>query len=202
MLELRVNTCFPPEIVVVYGALACVDAAIAVLAFCQLLRIHSRSAELGWTRQKVFHLMIGLCNLGYVAFFILTLIATCKGWSCWSSSCGFVFMAFPKILIFAAFLLLLSYWVDLCHQADDEEDEGDCSSREALLDKTTIKPPLSNMDRNQKCLPIPSLHVGSRQRVVILITVVVLVLMVAFAVLIWIGMGRNPIDSSTVARDS
>ncbi|XP_021722994.1 tobamovirus multiplication protein 1-like isoform X1 [Chenopodium quinoa] len=200
MLELRDYTCFPPLIVVVYATLACVDAAIAVIAFFQLVRIHSRSAQLGWTRQKVFHLMIGLCNLGYVVFFVLTLIATCKGWSCWSSSCGFVFMAFPKILLFAAFLLLLSYWVDLCHQADDEEDDGDSSSCEALLDKTNSKPPLSNIDGNKNCLPVPSLHVGSRQRFVILTMVVVLVLMTAFAVLIWIGMGRNPIDSSTVAR--
>lgn len=59
--------------------------------------------------------------------------------------------------------------MDLCHQADDEEDEGDGSSREALLDKTTSKPPLTNTDDNQRCLPIPSLHVGSRQRLVILV---------------------------------
>ncbi|KAL2930772.1 Cationic amino acid transporter 2 [Bienertia sinuspersici] len=137
---------------------------------------------------------------GYVVYFVLTLVAACKGWSCWSSSCGFVFMAFPKILFFAAFLLLLSYWVDLCHQADDDEDDGDNSSSESLLDKTTSKPSLSNTDHNQRCLPIPSLHVGSRQRAVILITVIIFGVMIAFAVLIWIGMGKNPIDSFTIAR--
>lgn len=76
---------------------------------------------------------------GYLIYLALTLVAACKGWTCWSHSCGFVFMgmplfcinyipvisfyhwlkylnfencfaAFPKVLFFAAFLLLLSFW--------------------------------------------------------------------------------------------
>ncbi|GKA45868.1 tobamovirus multiplication protein 1-like protein, partial [Tanacetum coccineum] len=40
----------------------------------------------------------------------------------------------PKILFLVAFLLLLSFWVDLCHQANDEDkDEG--FPREPLLEK-------------------------------------------------------------------
>ncbi|XP_074269714.1 tobamovirus multiplication protein 1 isoform X2 [Silene latifolia] len=198
MLELRVSSCFPSEIIGVFVALAFVDAVIAVLAFWQLVRIHWRSAHLGWTREKVFHLMIGLSNLGYVGYFVLTLIATCEGWSWWSSSYGFVVMAFPKILFFAAFLLLLSYWVDLCHQVDDDEDDESTST--TLLDKATSKAASSDIDSDQKCLPIPSINVGGRQRVVILVTSIVFVTMIASAVLIWIGMGKNPVDSSTVAR--
>ncbi|KAF3667957.1 putative mitochondrial inner membrane protease subunit 1-like [Capsicum annuum] len=57
----------------------------------------------------VFHLMIGSSNLGYFLYFVLTIVAACKGWICWSRSCGFVVMAFPKILFLAAFLLLLSF---------------------------------------------------------------------------------------------
>ncbi|KAH9627389.1 hypothetical protein KSS87_001228 [Heliosperma pusillum] len=181
MLELRVSSCFPSEIISVYVALAFVDATIAVLAFWQ-----------------VFHLMIGLSNLGYVGYFVLTLIATCEGWSWWSSSYGFMVMAFPKILFFAAFLLLLSYWVDLCHQVDDDEDDESTST--TLLDKATSKAASSDIDSDQKCLPIPSINVGGRQRVVILVTTIVFVTMIASAVLIWIGMGKNPVDSSTVAR--
>lgn len=37
MLELRASSCFPPAIVAVYSTLACIDAAIAVFAFCQVL---------------------------------------------------------------------------------------------------------------------------------------------------------------------
>ncbi|KAK9696940.1 hypothetical protein RND81_08G005900 [Saponaria officinalis] len=200
MLELRVSSCFPFEVISVYCALACVDAVIAVLAFWQLVRIHSRNAHLGWTREKVFHLTIGFSNLGYTAYFVLTLVATCEGWSCWFGTYGFFIMAFPKILFFAAFLLLLSYWVDLCHQTDDEDDDGESSSSVALLNKPTSKPASSDIDSDQKCLHIPSIHVGGRQRVVILVTGIVFVTMIAFAVLIWIGRGKNPIDSSTVAR--
>ncbi|CAA2990857.1 tobamovirus multiplication 1 [Olea europaea subsp. europaea] len=64
MLELREGSCYPKALVGVNVGLACVDGVIAALAFCQLMRIHSRNSQLGWTRQKVFHLMIGSSNLG------------------------------------------------------------------------------------------------------------------------------------------
>ncbi|KAJ8449959.1 hypothetical protein Cgig2_029321 [Carnegiea gigantea] len=198
MLELRAKACFHPSIIAVIATIACVDAAIAVIAFWQLRRIHLRSAQIGWNRQKVFHFMIGLCNLGKILDFqydtaspvhLLTYsILTEREYEC----------PFPEILLLAVFLLLLSYWIDLCHQADDEDDEGG-SSRKPLLTKTK-QPASSDSDSNQRCLPIPSLRVGSRQRMVIVVTVVAFVLMIAFAVLIWIGMGKNPIDSPTITR--
>ncbi|XP_065627917.1 tobamovirus multiplication protein 1 isoform X2 [Quercus suber] len=203
MLELREggSSCFPKLLVGVNVGLALVAAIIALLAFCQLIRIHSRNSELGWTRQKVFHLMIGSSNMGYFIYFVLTLIATCKGWPCWSNSCGFILMAFPKILFFAAFLLLLSFWVDLCHQANDEDDEDeDSSSQEALLDKTSNKSSSSKTDTHRKCFPLRFHHVGSRQKIVMLVTVLVFVIMLACAVIIWIGMGKNSVDSALVTR--
>ncbi|XP_062161079.1 tobamovirus multiplication protein 1-like isoform X2 [Alnus glutinosa] len=201
MLELREGSCFPRVLVVVNVVLGLVDVVIAVLAFYQLIRIHSRNSQLGWTRQKVFHLMIGSSNMGYFIYFVLTLLATCMGWPCWSNFCGFILMAFPKILFFAAFLLLLSFWVDLCHQANDEDDEEEeSSSQEALLDKTSNKPSSSNTDGHRKCFPLRFLHIRSRQKIVILVTVLVFVVMMICAVIIWIGMGKNPIDSAVVAR--
>ncbi|KAG2689060.1 hypothetical protein I3760_09G123100 [Carya illinoinensis] len=110
-------------------------------------------------------------------------------------------MAFPKILFFAAFLLLLSFWVDLCHQANDEDDEyEESSSQEALLDKTSNKPSSSKADGHRKCFPLHFFNVGSRQKIVILVTVLVFVVMMACALIIWIGMGKNHIDSAVVAR--
>ncbi|GAB4828636.1 hypothetical protein Ancab_018301 [Ancistrocladus abbreviatus] len=194
------GACFPRFLIADYVALAFIDGALAVLAFWQLIRIHSRNTQLGLTRQKVFHLMIGFSNLGDCFYFVLTLIATCAGWPCWASSCGFIFMACPKILFIAAFLLILSFWVDLCHQADDEDDEEEYSSREVLLEKTANKSTSSNTCVHQECFPLPPVHVGNRQKIVILVTVLVFMLMLVFAVLIWIGMGKNPIDSATVAR--
>lgn len=183
----------------VNAGLAFVDAVIAVLSFTQLLRIHSRNTHVGWTRQKVFHVMIGFSNLGYFLYFVLAPLAACDDWVCWSQSCGFFAMACPKILFLGAFLLLLSFWVDLVHQSNNEEDDDDdgYSPQEPLLDKS--KPYLA-ADSHTNCCSFHAIHVGSRQKVVILVTSLVFVLMVTASVLIWIGRGENPIDSSVVAR--
>ncbi|KAI3681148.1 hypothetical protein L6452_35932 [Arctium lappa] len=197
IVEFRQSGCYSKALVAVNLALAFIDGVIAVLAYYQLMRIHSRTPHRGWTRQKVFHLMIGSSNMGYGLYFILTLVAACKNWTCWSNSCGFIVMALPKILFLAAFLLLLSFWVDLCHQANDEdEDEG--SPQEALIDKAN-KPNLK-VNSRRRCCTFRVFPVGSRQQVVILVTLLIFVIMLASAVLIWIGLGKNPIDSSIVAR--
>ncbi|KAL8130129.1 hypothetical protein V2J09_019284 [Rumex salicifolius] len=193
MSDLKSSSCFPHAVIVVYLGLSVIDGTIAVLAFWQFIRIHSRTVQLGWTRQKVLHLMIGFCNLGYLLYFVLTLTATCEGWKCWANSCGFVFMAFPEIVFLAAFLLL----IDICHQNDEDEDDDECSSREAFLENRSDS---TAADSRQKCFPVPSIHVGNRQKTVILVALITFVLMILFAVLIWIGMGKNPIDSSTVTR--
>ncbi|KAL8103477.1 tobamovirus multiplication protein 1-like [Apium graveolens] len=200
MLELRDMSCYEKPLVGVNIALAFVDALIALIAFSQLIRIHTRNSQVGWTRQKVFHLMIGLSNLGYFLYFVLILLAACKGWLCWSSSCGFTVMAFPGILFLAAFLLLLSFWVDICHQNNDDEDEEEgCSPREALLEK--MKKPSSSGDRCRRCCSFRLSHIGSRQKVVLLVTLLIFALMVASSVLMWLGMGEEiPIDSLTVSR--
>ncbi|XP_057464016.1 uncharacterized protein LOC130753871 isoform X2 [Actinidia eriantha] len=174
MNELRDASCYPKILVGVDLALACIDGVISVFAFYQLMRIQARNSHLGWTRQK--------------------------DWACWSHSCGFIVMACPKILFLAAFLLLLSFWVDLCHQANDEEDEDEeCSPQEALLERASNKPH-SNADSHRRFCSFRVIHVESRQKVVILVTAVIFVIMITSAVLIWIGMGRNPIDSDMVAR--
>ncbi|XP_048438172.1 uncharacterized protein LOC125476332 isoform X5 [Pyrus x bretschneideri] len=165
MFGLREGSCFPRVLVGVNVGLALVDGIIALLAFYQLIRIHSRNSQLGWTRQK--------------------------GWQCWSNSCGFTLMVF---------LLLLSFWVDLCHQADDEDDEDEGNFREALLEQTFSRPDSLDRDSHRTCFPLRFIRIGSRQRIVILVTLLVFVIMIASAVIIWIGMGQNPIDSALVAR--
>ncbi|KAF5472466.1 hypothetical protein F2P56_009183 [Juglans regia] len=201
MFELREESCFPRVLVCLNVFLALVDAIIAVLAFCQLMRIHSRNSQVVWTRQKVCHLMIGSSSMGYFVYFVLALVAACKDWPCWSNSCGFILMALPRILFFAVFLLLLSFWVDLCHQANDEDEEyEESSSQEALLDKNLNKSSPSRMDGHRKCFPLRCLHVGSHQKIVIAVIVLVFVVMMACALIIWIGMGKNSIDSAVVAR--
>ncbi|KAG5622164.1 hypothetical protein H5410_007382 [Solanum commersonii] len=83
-------------------------------------------------------------------------------------------------------------------QSNDEEDEDDVySPQEALLEKNK---PNSNADSRRRCCSFRAVKVGSRQKVVVLVTLLVFLLMLVAAVLIWIGRGRSPIDSSVVAR--
>lgn len=160
-----------------------------------------RNQQIGWTRQKVFHLMIGSSNTGCFIYFISALAATCKGWLCWLHVCGFILMAYPKILFLATFLLLLSFWIDLCHQANGEEDDdGENSTQQPLLENSKSKPDSSNVDSRRKCCSLQAIHVGNRQKIVILVIVLVFMLMIVSAVLIWIGLEKNPIDSLLVAR--
>ncbi|KAJ0985953.1 hypothetical protein J5N97_004309 [Dioscorea zingiberensis] len=195
------RSCLPPALAAADVILACVDGAIASAAFFQLLRIHFRNQQLGWTRQKIFHLMIGSSNIGYLIYFITTLVATCEGWLCWSHGCGFILMACPQILFLAAFLLLLSFWVDLCHQPNDEDEEDDGQGyNETLLEKSKIKPGLHHADGQRRCCSFRTIHVGSRQKYVIMVIGLTFICVVAFTLLIWVGRGKNPIDSSVMAR--
>ncbi|KAF9682830.1 hypothetical protein SADUNF_Sadunf05G0149000 [Salix dunnii] len=109
--------------------------------------------------------------------------------------------AFPSILLFAVFLLLLSFWVDLCHQANEEDDdEEENSSQQPLLESSKNKPGSTNTDSFWRCCSFRGIQVGSHQKFVITVVVLIFFLMLSFAVVIWIGAGKNPIDSSVVAR--
>ncbi|MED6192345.1 hypothetical protein PIB30_009154 [Stylosanthes scabra] len=193
MSELGGGNCFPRLLLGVNVGLALVEGIVAFIALFQLLRIHLRNQELGWSRQKVFHLLIGSSNLGYFIYLVLALFAACNGWRCWSNS------SFPKILLFAAFLLLLSFWVDLCHQPDDDDDYEGSFIEEALLEKTSHAN-LANVDSHRKCFPFRLSRIGNRQKIVILVTLLLFIIMMGFAVIIWIGLGDNPIDSEVASR--
>ncbi|KAK4577982.1 hypothetical protein RGQ29_028208 [Quercus rubra] len=199
--EAQTIDCFRGNLLLILDiVLASINGILATIAFSQLIRIHLRCQQNGWTRQKVLHLMIGSSNLGYFVYFISALVATCEGWICWSNVCGFLLLAFPKILFLATFLLVLSFWVDLCHQANDEEDDDDETSIQQTLLEKLSKPRSSNTDSHWRCCSFHGIHIGTRQKFVITVVVLVFVLMMTFAVIIWIGAGKNPIDSSVVAR--
>ncbi|GMN54957.1 hypothetical protein TIFTF001_024083 [Ficus carica] len=109
--------------------------------------------------------------------------------------------AFPKILFLAAFLLLLSFWVDLCHQTNDEEDDNNESCiQQTLLENSTNELGSSNTDGHRHCCSFQNLHVGSRQKFVVVVVLIIFVLMISFSVIIWIGAGKNFVDSSIVAQ--
>ncbi|KAK3165456.1 hypothetical protein QOZ80_1AG0033390 [Eleusine coracana subsp. coracana] len=107
-------------------------------------------------------------------------------------------MASPQILLLVSFLLLLSFWVDLCHQSNDEDEDDVRSHHEALLDRTKTEPGFRPVNIRQRCCP--GIQLGSRQKFVILVLILSFVVMFSFAILIWVGRGENPIDSSLLKR--
>ncbi|GJM93117.1 hypothetical protein PR202_ga09646 [Eleusine coracana subsp. coracana] len=86
---------------------------------------------------QIFHFLIGLSNV-----------------------------ASPQILLLVSFLLLLSFWVDLCHQSNDEDEDDVRSHHEALLDRTKTEPGFRPVNIRQRCCP--GIQLGSRQKFVIL----------------------------------
>ncbi|KEH31383.1 plant/F17J16-140 protein [Medicago truncatula] len=90
--------------------------------------------------------------------------------------------------------------VDLCHQPDDDDDYEGSFSEEPLLGKTSNELILTNRDRHRKCFPIRFSRLGYRQKIVTLVMLLLFITIVAFAVIIWIGLGKNPIDSEVAAR--
>eukprot|EP00271_Cylindrocystis_brebissonii_P006366 TRINITY_DN19120_c0_g1_i1.p1 TRINITY_DN19120_c0_g1~~TRINITY_DN19120_c0_g1_i1.p1 ORF type:complete len:470 (+),score=74.92 TRINITY_DN19120_c0_g1_i1:259-1668(+) len=124
--DMEVHRCMHESLRMAHGVLAAVDGAIALVALVQFLRIHFyHNPQMKWTRQKVFHLMVFAANAGYAFYFLLTTWVSCSRWVCWHSVCAFSLLALPQIIFLATFLLLLSFWVDLCHQATDKEEEED-----------------------------------------------------------------------------
>eukprot|EP01018_Ginkgo_biloba_P026141 Gb_22378 [translate_table: standard] len=105
------------------------------------------------------------------------------------------------------FYIQESLWVDLCHQATDkeeEEEEEDDDMDYVVLpehqgNKPIVNPP--HAEKHRRCCSIwRRSHIRSRQKFVIAVVLLICVLTVTFSVLIWIGTGRNPINSSTLAQ--
>ncbi|KAF3493218.1 hypothetical protein DY000_02056608 [Brassica cretica] len=168
-----------------------------------LTRFHRRDKRVGWTRQKVLHLMIGSSNTGSLIYFVAAVIATCTRWHHWSTALGFLLMAFPKILFLATFLLLLSFWVDVCHQGngeEEDEDDEENSIQQGLLEKSKSKAGSSSASDRRKCCSFHGIHLGTRQKFVAAAVVLVFILMISFAILIWIASGDNSADPSLLAE--
>ncbi|WZZ66629.1 hypothetical protein YC2023_077999 [Brassica napus] len=203
LFESKTDKCYAPSFVAVNLCLALIDGALALIAFLQLSRFHRRDKRVGWTRQKVLHLMIGSSNTGSLVYFVAAVIATCTRWHHWSNPFGFLLMAFPKILFLATFLLLLSFWVDVCHQGNGEEEDDDdeeSSIQQVFLEKSKSKPGSSSASDRRKCCSFHGIHVGTRQKFVVAAVVLVFILMISFAILIWIASGDNSADPSLLAE--
>ncbi|MCO5562231.1 hypothetical protein L7F22_015857 [Adiantum nelumboides] len=207
------GTCPGVSLVSIYATLTVIDSIIVAITLFQLLRLFVRSRSWICDRQEVSLCLMGSSNLGYALYFILTPVATCGGWECWSHACGFIVMAIPQIVFLATFLLLLSFCshgekaikrLDLCHQATDREEEDDEEHDYVFL------PPLNVRDLSKRrtdsrwrcCCPYWRFpRIRSRQKFVIGVVLLIFLLTAAFAILIWIGMGHdNSINPAILAQ--
>ncbi|OIW18975.1 hypothetical protein TanjilG_09169 [Lupinus angustifolius] len=97
------------------------------------------------------------------------------------------------IALFHGVIAFLSFF-----QPNDDYDYEGSFCEEGLLEKTSNE--LASIDNNRKCFPVRFSRVGTRQKIVILVAMLVFITMMAFAVIIWIGLGQNPIDSEVAVK--
>mmetsp|Transcript_12644 Transcript_12644/g.23991 ORF Transcript_12644/g.23991 Transcript_12644/m.23991 type:complete len:294 (-) Transcript_12644:388-1269(-) len=96
-----------------YFTTAFLYGTLALIAVVQLVRIHIRVPEYGWTTQKVFHLLNCLCSGSrclVMAFrrpldLIHPRIVT------------FIALDLPGLLFFSTYSLLVLFWAEIYHQA-------------------------------------------------------------------------------------
>ncbi|KAF1868374.1 hypothetical protein Lal_00008181, partial [Lupinus albus] len=174
--------CFSRTLFAVNVGVALFHGVIAFLSFFQLLRIHMRNVQLHWTRQKVIS-FIRYCHLLLLAVdgrFGPTLVVL----SLWLSPKYFFlqhfFFFYPSGLTYAISQMMTM------------------TMKEVFVRKTSNE--LANIDNHRKCFPVRFSRVGNRQKIVILVAMLSFITMMAFAVIIWIGLGQNPIDSEVAVE--
>ncbi|CAN6282421.1 unnamed protein product [Urochloa humidicola] len=96
-----------------FFSLTAAYALVSAVALIQLIRIQLRVPEIGWTTQKVFHLMNFIVNgvraivfgLHAHVFLLQTKVYT------------LVFLYLPGLLFFSTYTLLVLFWAEIYHQA-------------------------------------------------------------------------------------
>ncbi|CAL5077488.1 unnamed protein product [Urochloa decumbens] len=96
-----------------FFSLAAAYALVSAVALIQLIRIQRRVPELGWTTQKIFHLMNFLVN-GVRAlvfgFHVHVFLLRTKVYK-------LVLLDLPGLLFFSTYTLLVLFWAEIYHQA-------------------------------------------------------------------------------------
>ncbi|KAK4803250.1 hypothetical protein SAY86_001453 [Trapa natans] len=97
----------------VYYALCSSYSLISIVALVQLVRIHLRVPEYGWTTQKVFHLMNFIVNgLRSVTFGFYKSVFHVK-----PKALGIMLLDVPALLFFSTYTLLVLFWAEIYQQA-------------------------------------------------------------------------------------
>ncbi|OEL26571.1 LEAF RUST 10 DISEASE-RESISTANCE LOCUS RECEPTOR-LIKE PROTEIN KINASE-like 2.5 [Dichanthelium oligosanthes] len=92
-----------------FFSLAAAYALVSAVALIQLIRIQRRVPELGWTTQKIFHLMNFLVNGGNAFNFLYFSIRLEMVYK-------LVLLDLPGLLFFSTYTLLVLFWAEIYHQ--------------------------------------------------------------------------------------
>ncbi|XP_015886301.2 tobamovirus multiplication protein 1 isoform X1 [Ziziphus jujuba] len=97
----------------IYFTLCAAYGFVSLVALVQLLRIHLRVPEYGWTTQKVFHLMNFLVNgLRALIFGLYKNVFRIR-----PKAFEMVLMDLPGLLFFSTYTLLVLFWAEIYNQA-------------------------------------------------------------------------------------
>ncbi|XP_008790872.3 tobamovirus multiplication protein 1-like isoform X2 [Phoenix dactylifera] len=97
----------------IFYALCAAYSLVSLVALVQLIRIHLRVPEYGWTTQKLFHLMNFVANgLRAVLFGFYHRVFLLK-----SKALEMALLDLPGLLFFSTYTLLVLFWAEIYHQA-------------------------------------------------------------------------------------
>ncbi|GMJ08159.1 tobamovirus multiplication protein 3 [Hibiscus trionum] len=103
-----------------FHILAALYFLIAVVAIVQLIRIHLRVPEFGWTTQKVFHLLNFLVN--GVRGLVFVFRRNVQGLH--PEILQHVLLDMPSLAFFTTYALLILFWAEIYYQARAESTDG------------------------------------------------------------------------------
>eukprot|EP00244_Chara_vulgaris_P003043 TRINITY_DN1546_c0_g1_i2.p1 TRINITY_DN1546_c0_g1~~TRINITY_DN1546_c0_g1_i2.p1 ORF type:complete len:306 (+),score=46.48 TRINITY_DN1546_c0_g1_i2:637-1554(+) len=97
----------------VFETLTALYLIIGIVALVQLIRIHWRVPEYGWTTQKVFHLLNFVVNsLRALVFLFRDPVQSLS-----IKVVGAILLDLPGVLFFTTYTLLVLFWAEIYHQA-------------------------------------------------------------------------------------
>ncbi|GBG76282.1 hypothetical protein CBR_g22030 [Chara braunii] len=96
-----------------FETLAALYLVVGIVALVQLIRIHWRVPEFGWTTQKVFHLLNFVVNTLRALVFIFREPVQALS----VRVLGAALLDLPGLLFFTTYTLLVLFWAEIYHQA-------------------------------------------------------------------------------------
>ncbi|MBA0666981.1 hypothetical protein Goklo_003335, partial [Gossypium klotzschianum] len=104
----------------IFHILTALYGLVAVIALVQLVRIHLRVPEFGWTTQKVFHFLNFLVNGVRGLVFIFRRNVQ----DLHPEIVRHILLDMPSLVFFTTYALLVLFWAEIYYQARAESTDG------------------------------------------------------------------------------